>query len=471
MENVREVMLQSRVSQIRAEARVTYEKFVLDYLPRGSKALSNQFEFLLKNLGYKNTEGRVSVMHVLDVLLSKIDNDTVQQLVSRFFTPMLDLLASTVDTDNQAAANVLLQSIMAKADTNNDKSICKKLFKFTEPDRNEMIQRAGYLGWTIYLECHPEANEVASSVTSQVSTLISHLDSITSLKKLPSTLYAAVLQLYLHLCKHHPSSAFAKPTASAWKAVRSAATGSITTPENIHIPLLQLTNLQLQNILSTSSRSNQTKPFTTTSGAPLSKDEAFTSLLPYTLTTLTSPDASTQELLDSTARLLRSLLQLPDAPLSDSTQRLAIATRNPSTPNDKKFKALQLVTSLLPTLPPHESNDATLDVFKTLNLLLNPTTASTLLGTPDETTQRVTDAANVLVERLRAQLDGPTFMRFSAEAQRAIDAKRSQRTEERRVDVVQRPEAVARRRQKKTEQGRERRRRKGEEARGKRRGF
>ena len=94
-------------------ARGVYFQFLMDY-PQGRGRFTKQLTFLVRNLEYEYPEGRQSVMETVNLLLTKIGDALVQELVRAAFWPVVSIMINDESSDCKEMASGLTNTISSR---------------------------------------------------------------------------------------------------------------------------------------------------------------------------------------------------------------------------------------------------------------------------------------------------------------------------------------------------------------------
>ena len=107
MDRVAELLVTSHDSQVREVCRALYLQFLLDY-PQGKGRLTNQIQFLAKNVAFELEGGRRSVLELLGAVVTKFAPDVVSAHAELLFVALVMQLANDdVPAVRQQTAHVL----------------------------------------------------------------------------------------------------------------------------------------------------------------------------------------------------------------------------------------------------------------------------------------------------------------------------------------------------------------------------
>lgn len=96
-------------------ARGSYAQFLREY-PQTKKRWSKQLAFIVANLTYEQEGGRLSVMELIHLLLSKSSVEFVQEVSAKCFVQLVLVLANDENKECKEAAGELIKEIFKRAD-------------------------------------------------------------------------------------------------------------------------------------------------------------------------------------------------------------------------------------------------------------------------------------------------------------------------------------------------------------------
>ncbi|KAF2639974.1 U3 snoRNP protein Utp20 [Massarina eburnea CBS 473.64] len=151
MDKIATIMVTNHTKSARDLARSSYFHFLMEY-PQAKNRFKRQVEFLLKNLRYDHVEGRQSVMEALNLMLSKVGDDVLQEELGMMFIPLIHSLANDDSNDCRTMAGALLKKVFERADAQRLKSFTVDLRSWLGQDEDMGMKRLGIQCWGLYLE-------------------------------------------------------------------------------------------------------------------------------------------------------------------------------------------------------------------------------------------------------------------------------------------------------------------------------
>jgi U3 small nucleolar RNA-associated protein 20 len=96
-------------------ARGSYAQFLREY-PQTKKRWSKQLAFIIANLNYEQAGGRLSIMELIHLLLSKSSVEFVQEVSAKCFVQLVFVLANDEKKECKEAAGEIIKEIFKRAD-------------------------------------------------------------------------------------------------------------------------------------------------------------------------------------------------------------------------------------------------------------------------------------------------------------------------------------------------------------------
>lgn len=212
------VMVTNLDKNTRDLARGAYFQFLRDY-PQKKSRWSKQLGLILSNLTYDREGGRLSIMEVIHLLLSKSSSDSVQEIAAKCFAPLTLVLANDESEECRAAAGELIKEVFRRADSERIQSFLTILRKWTRQTSNNAVRRLGLQTYGFYYEAQTRPDDSDLPDLQQFILLALETASSDSDDSDWQLIYAA-LQLTTILCKSFPASMFSADTEPLWVAVR-----------------------------------------------------------------------------------------------------------------------------------------------------------------------------------------------------------------------------------------------------------
>ncbi|KAH6675730.1 HEAT repeat protein-like protein [Halenospora varia] len=208
------VMVTNDDKDTRDLARGAYFQFLRDY-PQKKNRWTKQLGFIVANLKYEREGGRLSILEVIHLLLSKSSNDFVQEVSATCFVPLIFVLANDESEKCRMAAGEVLKEIFKKADDERMTTFLTLLRSWICQSQNPSVVRLALQAYGFYFESH----DVDDDVVDLQSSILETIKTAESSESDWEQIYAA-LQLAIVLVQKFPQIMLASKTKQFWSTVR-----------------------------------------------------------------------------------------------------------------------------------------------------------------------------------------------------------------------------------------------------------
>ncbi|OBT88799.1 hypothetical protein VE02_03148 [Pseudogymnoascus sp. 03VT05] len=501
MDYVGTVMVTNDDKDTRDLARGAYFQFLREY-PQKKNRWQKQLAFIVANLNYEREGGRLSILEVLHLLLSKSSHDFIQEVSATCFVPLVFVLANDDSEKCRMAAGEIIKEIFRKADSEHITTFLNLLRSWIRQEDNTAVQRLAFQSYGFYYEAQdsPPDNDV-----NELQTCIQH-----SLKNSNGTesdwelLYSA-LQLASTLCEKFPARILAAGAVDMWASIRTC----LTYPH----AWVKLSSAKLMGVYFTDfARANMESglsdlPLVGSKGLSLDEDD-IRDLIRRTASMFKTPGL-TELLANEIVKNLNFLGRIAassslkwkkpqaDDDVSDDEEEGTVRE------DGKKLTALNYIFGRISFILRRESSPprAAVLVPKTAALKLSqmlcakldaetlaPCLATILLPLHNLTDRNIpvpystddlfkSNYENIktecteLMEQLKIKCGTSIYTEQLLKVRQGVRERREQRSSKRKIEAVSAPEKFGKDKQKKVERKKERRKEKGMEHRDLRRGF
>jgi U3 small nucleolar RNA-associated protein 20 len=213
------VMVTNDDKDTRDLARGTYFQFLKGY-PQKKNRWSKQLAFIVANLKYDREGGRLSILEVIHLLLSKSSNDFVQEVSATCFVPLIFVLINDESEKCRTAAGEVIKEIFRKANKERVQTFLDLMRSWITQHENLSVMRLGFLSYALYFEALREDERDVDILLSSILEILRDIHQPGSDWEL---IYAA-LQLTSTLCQTFPSRLMSAVTAGLWPAIRTCLT-------------------------------------------------------------------------------------------------------------------------------------------------------------------------------------------------------------------------------------------------------
>lgn len=209
------VMVTNDDKDTRDLARGAYFQFLRDY-PQQKNRWTKQLGFIVANLKYEREGGRLSILEVIHLLLSKSSDDFVQEVSATCFVPLIFVLANDDSEKCRMAAGEVLKEIFKKADKERMTTFLALLRSWIKQSENTSVVRIALQIYGFYYESHDKDDgDVSMLQDSILATVKTAEDSESDWEQI----YAA-LQLATILVHNFPETLLSSSAKSLWAAIR-----------------------------------------------------------------------------------------------------------------------------------------------------------------------------------------------------------------------------------------------------------
>jgi U3 small nucleolar RNA-associated protein 20 len=500
-------------------ARGVYFQFLMEY-PQGKKRFGKQLGFLIRNLEYEYPEGRQSVMEALNLLLTRVDDDLVKDVVREAFWPVVSIMINDPENDCRTMASGLVKTVFSRADDEWCRGFLTLLRKMLDPMTQKIQQRTALQCWVSYFEAQDAEAKDLDFVIHSIEKLLQLDEDIEESWQLRYYALKTILAIY----KDKPDVVFNGKKLSLWHAIWQ----QLSFPHTwVKLEAAKAVDSLITQVQTTSS-SIDSLPLKTSSGLKLSQNnnceltyrhigilkEGITlELAAQTIKNLTflghhlgatglpwsivdtersasngmddtrndSEDNGIDDEAEDAPTPTTSAIQYLFARLTtilrkESEKRKAtddeVASRRSSS-LIPRMASLQVLRNLVNALPDSTILPSLATILRPLVHLTDaaiaaPTSAEEAFN---ESYKELVNGATELMDAIQKRIGTTEFVAALGEVRAHVAEKREERRRKRRVEAVGLPEVSERRKARKREKEKVRKREKNLVARGKRRGW
>jgi len=221
MDQIATIMVTNQTRGVRDSSRSLYFQFLMDY-PQGQGRLKKQLAFLVKNLDYPHESGRKSVLDTIHLLVTKIGDNLVQEVVGMFFIPLVMILVNDESADCREMTGALLKEIFKRADNERHQTFLQLLRTWVDQDQQQLLVRVSLQVYGLFFDIvGVKAKKEVSLLTRRLRELLTNaIDDDTENPTEWELVYFS-LQLWSKLSQLFPETTLATSSAYMWEAVRS----------------------------------------------------------------------------------------------------------------------------------------------------------------------------------------------------------------------------------------------------------
>ncbi|KAI5926632.1 HEAT repeat protein [Camillea tinctor] len=256
------VMITNDDKDTRDLARGAFFQFLRDYPQRKSR-WAKQLTFIVANLKYEREGGRLSVMEVIHLLLTKSADDFVQEIATACFIPLIFVLANDDSEKCRLAAGELIKEIFRKADKERNSKFLTLARNWLDQDDNPSVLRLAIQSLALYFEAREPASKDRKDLELLLDTIVKILDDYETFSK-DAELMKMVLETIPILIQKHPSKAL-----SHEKLWQLAPTTLSHFDMAVKVSSVRLMNTYLADFLQSNAKTERIQPITGSHGLKL----------------------------------------------------------------------------------------------------------------------------------------------------------------------------------------------------------
>ncbi|KAG8164752.1 hypothetical protein KVR01_005027 [Diaporthe batatas] len=209
------VMITNDDKDTRDLARGAFFQFLREY-PQKKSRWEKQIDFIIANLKYPREGGRISVMEVLHLLLTKSAPDFVKEIAATCFFPLVLVIGNDESEKCQLIAGVLMKEIFSKADPAHLKEFLDRMRAWAKSQDNTSMLKLGFQIWSLYFE----ALEPSEKDKKDVKLLMGSLVTVFSDKDQEDwELVNSALNLVRVLVDRHPDRMLSTASEELWAGI------------------------------------------------------------------------------------------------------------------------------------------------------------------------------------------------------------------------------------------------------------
>jgi U3 small nucleolar RNA-associated protein 20 len=481
------VMVTNDDKDTRDLARGAYFQFLRDY-PQKKHRWNKQLGFIVANLKYEREGGRLSILEVIHLLLSKSSHEFVQEVSATCFVPLIFVLANDDSEKCRMAAGEVIKEIFTKADKERTTTFLAFLRKWIKQSENPSVVRLGLQAYGFYYESQSADD---SDISMLLVTIQAAIQTAEDSESDWEQIFAA-LQLCSVLVRKFPDALLSSTTSPLWAVVRKCLSFPHAWVKESSAKLLSIyfadfarynaetsfvglplkntggLNLKAEDVVDLIKRSTnmlKTPGLTNDLAGEVIKNLVFLGLVAGANDLAfhaIAQDVSDEEE-DEEEQEKRTALQYLFGRLSFILRRETSLPRAPAL--IPKTSSLALLSLLVSKLDPSALVSSLQTILLPLSNLTDPS-----IPTPYSTDdlfrskyEELRSEAERLMEGLKAKLGTRVYSETMIEVRKGVKERREARSGKRRIDAVARPEVYAEGKRRKGERKKERRKEKGQE--------
>lgn len=142
MKRVNELLVHSRISNIRELCEQIIATFILTY-PLKKKRLDQQLEFVMANLTFSESGGRLAIIQLLKTLFVRFPEAVLNERAQYFFLPLVAQMVNDDFAENRSAAAYAIETLFARVPKDTSHQFFQMALSWYEDDTAKVsLQRA-----------------------------------------------------------------------------------------------------------------------------------------------------------------------------------------------------------------------------------------------------------------------------------------------------------------------------------------
>lgn len=173
MDRVAEILVTNQSSNVREICRSIYLQFLLDY-PQGRGRLKSSLAFLTKNLSFKHESGRLSVLELLNAVLSKFGTQLIQESADLFFVGLVMVVANDESTRCREMAAELIKTLFIRVEKDTKATLLSMLHAWSGKSDQAQLARTAIQLFGVAIDALGEENgkDAAPAVLAVLSNVL-----------------------------------------------------------------------------------------------------------------------------------------------------------------------------------------------------------------------------------------------------------------------------------------------------------
>lgn len=211
------IMVTNDDKDTRDLARGAFFQFLREY-PQKKSRWWKQMEFIIANLKYRREGGRISVMEVVHLLLTKSADEFVKETAAACFFPLVLVLGNDDSERCRLAAGELIKEIFRKADKERLTEFLTRMRSWVDEEENLAVVKLAFQVFGFYFE----AKEPSQKDQKDLNLLVDKLaDVLGNQDKADWELINTALNLVHILVHKQPERLLSNSTKELWTGVFS----------------------------------------------------------------------------------------------------------------------------------------------------------------------------------------------------------------------------------------------------------
>lgn len=220
LDSVAAIMVTNQTRSVRDLARGAYFQFLMEY-PQGKDRLNKQMAFLLKNLDYVHQSGRQSVLEATNLLITKVGDNFIQDVIGTFFVPLVMVLVNDESTECREMAGALLKKMLERADKERLQTFVNLARDWLSQDEKPLLMRVSLQIYGLFFEVYEtKGQREVAFVSERLRELFQNACDEEVEAAVEWELVYFGLQVWIKIVHHFPESSFSASSNALWLAIR-----------------------------------------------------------------------------------------------------------------------------------------------------------------------------------------------------------------------------------------------------------
>ncbi|CAG8979946.1 hypothetical protein HYALB_00012960 [Hymenoscyphus albidus] len=485
------VMVTNDDKDTRDLARGAYFQFLRDY-PQKKNRWTKQLAFIVANLKYDREGGRLSILEVIHLLLSKSSDDFVQEVSATCFVPLIFVLANDDSEKCRMAAGEVMKEIFKNADKERLVSFLTMLRSWVKQTENTSVVRLALQTYGFYFEstenegkdvpilqdCIHETIRLAKDSDSDWEQIYAGLQlAITLVQKFPDSMLSSKMKYFwvsVRSCLMFPH-AWVKSSAAKIMSIYFADFARTDAETEFHgLPLkgsggLKLDGDDITDLIRRTVHMFKTPGLTSLLAGEISKNLIFLGRcaaandLKWGKAQEVASDDEEEDEVETETKEQETALHYLFNKLSFILRKELSPPRAPAL--ILKSSALQLLSHLLSQLTPEELTPSLQTILLPLHNLTDPSIPAPYSTDTafKEGYQELRDSSEAVMETIKGKVGTQLYTEAILGVREGVRKRREERRGKRRIEAVSDPLAHGEFKRKKGERKKERRKERGQE--------
>lgn len=225
MDAVSAIMITNQTRSVRDECRRLYFQFLMDY-PQSKDRWKKQQAFMVQNLSFKHESGRLSVLDVMHLVVTKMGDNIIQDILDTFFAPLVVALVNDESQQCREMAGEVTKDLFRRTDEEHTQKFLGMLWKWVSADQKPQVNLMALQVYGLYfdvasVDAKSEVNALTKRLQEIVGTATNVDDGNEDANQSEWEGIYRSLQVWRRLITAFPDLTLAGSCADMWKGVRA----------------------------------------------------------------------------------------------------------------------------------------------------------------------------------------------------------------------------------------------------------